>query len=533
MGVGSLEGEALRESRHQLREELYREERHYHLIRAAVVGMFAGALAVAYELSVARAEQIASHFAFRANHVGFLAQATLVLCAAGLGAFATYAVTSRVPESGGSGIPHIKAVLLHLRVIRPVRVIVAKFFGGLAALLTGMSFGREGPTIQMGACVGKIVGDVTKTSRRGRSTLIASGAGAGLAAAFNAPLAGFLFVMEELRREMSALTYGSALVASVCAVGVTRYLVGIRPDFMLPSPGAPPLRILPLIAILGVVCGLGGVLFNKTLLAGLNLRAKLKAPHWSFGAIAGACGGLALLKFPSITGGGHTFAEQLLSGQFQAAHIVLILACVFFGRLLLTSASYSTGLPGGIFAPMLVLGSVLGFLFGHGANALFPHLGFTDAGFATVGMGAFLAASVRSPLTGVVLIVEMTAEYGLLYSLLIAAFTASLTADALKDGPIYDVLMERDLHLSGAEIHPSVEPLLLEILIEPQSRMDGTRVKNLRLPPGAILTTVERDTRQIIPGGSTRLQAGDMVTILVEGDKPELSLKIHEAAKGP
>lgn len=533
MEVGALDGEELRESRHQLREKLYKEERHVHLIRAAIVGVFAGALAVAYELSVARAEQVASSIAFRANHTGFLAQTALVISAAALGAFAAYAVTSRVPESGGSGIPHIKAALLHLRVIRPVRIIIAKFFGGLAALLTGMSFGREGPTVQMGACMGKIVGDVTKTSRRGRSTLIAAGAGAGLAAAFNAPLAGFLFVMEELRREMSALTYGSALVASVCAVGVTRYLVGIRPDFLLPSPGTPPLRILPLIAVLGVVCGFGGVLFNKGLMAGLELRSKLNAPTWSFGLIAGACAGFALLKFPSITGGGHTFTEQLLSSRFDAAHLVLILVLVFFGRLVLTSASYSTGLPGGIFAPMLALGAVLGFLFGHGANALFPHLGFSDAGFATVGMAAFLAASVRSPLTGVVLIVEMTAEYGLLYSLLIAAFTASLVADALKDGPIYDTLMERDLHLGGAEIHPSIEPLLLDVLIEPSSRMDGIRVKNLRLPPGAILTTVERDTRQIIPGGSTRLQAGDMVTILVEGDKPELSLRIHEGAKGP
>jgi len=531
--MGSKEGASIREDRLRVREKLYREERHYLLIRAAVVGLAAGALAVAYELAVTRAEDAASLAARLAQHHGFLSSILLVISASALGAVASYVIAERAPESGGSGIPHIKAALLHLRIIRPVRIIVAKFFGGLAALLTGMSFGREGPTVQMGACVGKIIGDLFKVSRRGRSSLVAAGAGAGLAAAFNAPLAGFLFVMEELRREMSALTYGSALVASVCAVGVTRYLVGLRPTFMLPSPGVPPLHILPIVAILGVVCGFGGVLFNKTLLAGLELRSKLKAPAWAFGAFAGAFGGLALVNFPAITGGGHAFTAQLLSSSFGAPHLLLVLSAVFVGRLLLTSASYSTGLPGGIFAPMLVLGSVLGFIFGMAVHAIAPGVGFSNAGFATMGMAALLASSVRSPLTGVVLIVEMTAEYGLLYSLLIAAFTASLTADALRDGPIYDTLMERDLHMSGAEVHPSVEPLLLDILIEPNSLMDGVRVRNLKLPRGAILTTVDRDTRHIVPGGETVLKSGDMVTILVEGDKPELSLQIHDAAKAP
>jgi CIC family chloride channel protein len=533
MAVSELDGAALRGERLKRREELFREERHLLLLRAAVVGLAAGILAVAYEVAVQRAEWVAALASRTATHSGFFGPPTLILCTAGLGALAAYVVSVKAPEAGGSGIPHIKAALLQLRVVRPIPIIIAKFFGGLAALLTGMSFGREGPTVQMGACVGRLIGDWFKVSRRARSSLLAAGAGAGLAAAFNAPLAGFLFVMEELRREMSAITYGSALVASVCAVGVTRYLVGLRPDFLLPNPGIPPLSILPVIAVLGLLCGLGGVLFNKALLAGLKLRSKLKAPAWVVGAIAGTCAGLALMKFPSITGGGHSFTEQLLSGVFSTPHLLLILCCIFFGRLFLTSLSYSTGLPGGIFAPMLVLGAVLGFIFGMAAHAIAPNIGFSNAGFATIGMAALLASSVRSPLTGVVLIVEMTNEYGLLYSLLIAAFSASLLADALRDGPIYDVLMERDLHLSGAEIHPSEEPLLIDVLIEPESRMDRVRVKNLKLPVGAILTTVERESRKIIPGGSTMLQAGDMVTILVEGDKPELSLQIHEAAKGP
>jgi CIC family chloride channel protein len=533
MNSGRHGSESAREDRLKRREALYRKERHYHLLRAAAVGLLAGALAVAYELAVGFVESTATDAAHAGLRSGFFTCAALVLCAAALGGVASHLIDRYSPESGGSGIPHIKAALLHLRVVRPIRIIVAKFVGGLAALLTGMSFGREGPTVQMGACVGKIVGDLFQVSRRGRSSLLASGAGAGLAAAFNAPLAGFLFVMEELRREMSALTYGSALVASVCAVGVTRYLVGVRSSFVLPDPGVPALRILPLIAILGVVCGFGGVLFNKALMGGLELRAKLKAPAWAVGAVVGGLAAIALLKFPAVTGGGHIFAEQLLSGSYGAPHLLLILTLVFLGRLLLTSASYSTGLPGGIFAPMLVLGSVLGYIFGMAVHLVLPGVVFSNAGFATIGMAALLASSVRSPLTGVVLIVEMTAQYGLLYSVLIAAFSASLTADALRDKPIYDNLMERDLHLNGAEVHASVEPLQLDLLIEPDSKMDGIQVRDLMLPRGAILTTVERDSRYIVPGGETILRSGDMVTILVEGDKPEVNHRIHEEARAP
>ncbi|HEY3781664.1 MAG TPA: H(+)/Cl(-) exchange transporter ClcA [Fimbriimonadaceae bacterium] len=531
MAVEEADSGSRRAKRLHKREQLHREERHIHLIRAGIVGFLAGLLGVAYELAVNRAEFVASTTSQAAHRGGFFSEALLVVSTSLIGGTAAYLIGQYAPESGGSGIPHIKAALIHLRIIRPIHLIVAKFFGGLAAIFAGMSFGREGPTVQMGASIGKLVGDLMKVSRRGRTSLIAAGAGAGLAAAFNAPLAGFLFVMEELRREMSALTYGSALAASVCAVGVTRYLSGMRPSFNLPSPGPAPLSILPLVAILGVTCGIAGVMFNKTLMAGLEIRRVFKIPRWVYGGVAGLVSGLALLHFPEITGGGHTLAENLLRGQLQAGLFLLIL--FYVGKLLLTSASYGTGLPGGIFAPILVLGSLLGFIFGICAHAADPRIPFSNAGFASLGMSALLAGSVRAPLTGVVLIVEMTGEYGLLYSLLIAAFASSLTAEALKDIPIYDALMERDLHMSGAEVHPSSEPLLLEVLIEPQSLMDGVQVKNLKLPTGAILTTVDRDTRQIVPGGSTVLHAGDMVTILVEGDKSDLSLEIHDRAKGP
>lgn len=519
--------------REQRRHDLHRALRRTSLVHAAIVGLIAGFLAVAFQVCVRGAESFSDAIAKTAQVQGPFGAAALILFCIVIGSAAAGLIGRLAPDAGGSGIPHIKAALLHLRIIHPIRLILAKFAGGLAALAIGMSLGREGPTVQMGASVGKLVGDVLRAPRRGRNALLAAGAGAGLAAAFNAPLAGFLFVMEELKREMSALTYGAALIASVCAVAVTRFLIGEHPSFSLANPGGAPLSILPLAAMLGIVAGVAGIAFNKALIGALEFRRIFKVPRWVYGGLAGLASAILLLHLPEVTGGGHALAERLLSAASGFKPSVGMIILLFAGKLLFTAASYGTGLPGGIFAPILVMGSLVGYGFGYVATSVSPGIPFSPPGFATLGMAAMLAGSVRAPLTGVVLIVEMTGEYSLLYSLLVSAFAASLIADALRDEPIYEALMERDLRLSGAEVHPDEEPFLLEILVEPHSTMDGRRVRYLGLPTGSILVTLERGSRHIVPGGATMLSAGDMISVMVEGDKPEISQTIHEMAKAP
>src|SRR5579862_6260828 len=404
--------------RERRRHLLHGVSRRVILLYSAAVGILAGILAVAFQKSVEAAERLSILVGQTVGHSTLLI-AGFAGASAVIAGIASYLVGRFAPEAGGSGIPHIKAALLHLRIIRPIRIIVAKFLGGLAALAVGMSLGREGPTVQMGASVGKLMGVLLKAPKRSRGALVSAGAGAGLAAAFNAPLAGFIFVMEELKREMSALTYGSALIASVCSVGVTRYLEGEHPSFNLPSPGVPPLSVLPYAAILGVVAGVGGVLFNRALMVALDIRQRLKVPRSVYGAVVGFASALVIVYFPYISGGGHGVAETLLSGRFAVQPLVLTLFLIFAGKLVFTAGSYGTGLPGGIFAPILVMGAFLGYAFGVLGHEILPALQFSAVGFATLGMAGVLASSVRAPLTGVVLIVEMTAEYGLLYSLLV------------------------------------------------------------------------------------------------------------------
>jgi CIC family chloride channel protein len=513
--------------RKEERIEQHRHSRRAQIGRAAVVGAIAGLCGVGFQLAVQRAEVfslwIAGHY-----------PAFVVITMTGvIGSLAAWCTGRFAPEAGGSGIPHIKAVLLHVRILRPWHVIAVKLGAGLLALGAGFSLGREGPTVQIGAAVGKLVGDLFRIPKRSYGALIATGAGAGLAAAFNAPLAGFIFVMEELKREMSPLTYGTALVGSVCSVAATRFLLGQSPSFHIPTTHAPALVLLAPIALLGVIAGGAGVLFNRALLGALILRTRFHIPRWAAGLGVGVLSGLLLIYFPEVTGGGHEIASNLLAGQFSSPHLLALALAIFAGKLVFTALSYGTGVPGGIFAPILVMGAFLGFAYGIMAERIMPSVEFGPAGYATIGMASLLAASVRAPLTGVVLIVEMTAEYQLLYALLVGAFMAYATAELLGDEPVYEALLERDLKSSEPVGSEDMEPVFIDFLVEPDSHMDGSRIRELRIPEGALVTGIVRNRKHVVPRGGTQIRAGDMLTATIEGDNLQASAALHEMAKAP
>jgi len=260
-----LEAEAEDALVHERERRHLREHRYVHFVRAAVVGGLAGGLAVLFQWALFYAERLRNSTLVNLHHYPSWGWAVLPAAGAVIGSFVGWLVSRFAPESSGSGIPHVEAVLWGLRPLRGRRVIPVKFAGGVLGIGAGLSLGREGPTVQMGAAIGKFVGDMLHVPRRSQGHLIASGAGAGLAAAFNAPLAGFIFVLEELQREFSPITYGTALIAALTAVMVTRAFTGQLPSFHIHGYPTPPLTALPLIALLGAMCGAVGVLFNRTL----------------------------------------------------------------------------------------------------------------------------------------------------------------------------------------------------------------------------------------------------------------------------
>lgn len=506
-------------ARHALRRgHLVRERRKVQFARAALVGLAAGLLAVGFQRALWLAEQCRSTLLAWLRQFPTWGWLVLPLLAAALGALASWITVRRAPEASGSGIPHVKGVLLHVRALRWRQLLPVKFLAGVLAIGAGFSLGREGPSVQMGAAAGDLIGDVLHAPRRERRHLIACGSGAGLAAAFNAPLAGFIFVIEELQRELSTVTYGTALIAAVVADVLTRACTGQLPSFHVTGYPMPPLSALPLFALLGLAAGVVGVGFNRGLLATLSAFHRWnRLPPWGRAALVGALVGLVGWWMPEALGGGHHTAEALLRGEYNSASLVRFLLPLLAVKMALTLLSYATGVPGGIFAPLLVLGALVGLITGNLSTLAFPALAPTPAAFAVVGMAATFTAIVRAPLTGVVLILEMTNNYGQLLPLLVACLLAYLVAERLRSAPVYEALLEYDLARKGVNTAHS-EPLLLEMVVEPDSPLAGRRVRAAGFPPGCLLVTIRRAGAEIVPSGDTLLEPGDHLTVVISGD---------------
>jgi CIC family chloride channel protein len=498
---------------------LWRERRRRLIFRAVILGTIVGVIAVGFQYILFWAESLNHSLAVLSRENGFLTCILFVILCSFIACGASYLTFKIAPEAAGSGIPHAKGVIAGLYQIRAKRIIFTKIVAGAMAIASGMSLGREGPTVQIGAACGKVMCDLLQVSKRSVSLLIAAGSGAGLAAAFNAPLAGFLFVMEELKREMSSATYATALLTSICAVAVSRLINGQSPSFILSDPGSIPLSATGVVAVLGIAGGIVGVIFNKLILGLINARIKFSIPIYYIAGTVGFVSGILLLFLPEITGGGHFLTQNLLAGHDYKISGGPASFGLMSAKLLFTVFCFISGVPGGIFMPLLVIGSLLGNSIGVLCQPLFPEINNLASIFSMLGMGAVLTGSVRTPLTGCVLIIEMTGEYSLLYPLMVGAFSAYIIAEYLKDTPIYDALLEMDLYKGQSIASHGDEVVTLEFTVEPHSELDKRRLNEIELPGNSLIISVERAGKSFLPRGSSSLAAGDVLTIALEGVK--------------
>jgi chloride channel protein, CIC family len=407
-----------------------------------VVGAASGLLAAFFRLALEQADRFRDavlSWAQGKDLVGVLFIIGLAAAATGL---AAWLVRRHSPYASGSGIPHVEAVVNGELPPAPFRLIPVKFFGGLLAIGTGLALGREGPSVQMGAGIAHLLGVVFRRDWPDCRALLAAGAGAGLATAFNAPIAGAVFVLEELVRRFEPRLMITTLGSSAGAIAVARVLFGDTPDFHVEPLPYPGFGTLPIFLALGVVAGLLGVAYNRTILGTLSAADRLhRLPVELRAALIGAVVGLLAWLAPSLVGGGDPITQRVLAGS----DTLMMVALVFILRFALGAWSYAAGTPGGLFAPMLVLGSQSGLLFGALCNRLFPSVVPHPTAFAVVGMAAFFTAVVRAPVTGIVLVTEMTASFTLLLPMLASCFAAMVVPTLLRDVPIYDVLRERTL----------------------------------------------------------------------------------------
>jgi CIC family chloride channel protein len=381
-------------------------------------------------------------------HATHLVPAWLALPAIGLvgGFIAGWLVEYFAPETSGSGIPQVKAVLARVPMPMDLRVAFIKLVSGILALGSGLSLGREGPTVQTGAALAAQLSRWVPTSPDDRRQLIAAGAGAGLAAAFNAPIAGVLFVVEELLQDVSRLTLGTAILASFIGSVVSRVWGGQSLDIDL-NIAAPQTSFsveeIPFYLILGGLAGLLGALFNQGILLSLNFNFRvlhLGLP-WRVG-LAGLVSGLVVALLPTAFHDNAGLRELLITGEASWE----VAAIAFVAQFIIILVAYGSGAPGGLFAPTLILGAALGYLVGGLEHRLFG-LGMPTT-YALAGMGAFFSAVVRVPVTAIVIVFEMTTDFNLVLPLMIGSVIAYLVGEKIASGSLYERLLEwKGIHL--------------------------------------------------------------------------------------
>lgn len=420
------------------------------LLAGAVTGLVAAAFRYLLEEAGAMREVLII-MAHGHAAAGFL---IVVAGTASAASAAAFLVRRFAPHASGSGIPHVEAVLHGEVRPAPFGLSTVKFVGGILAIGSGLVLGREGPSVQMGASLSLGLARMMRLSWADCRVLLAAGAGAGLATAFNAPIAGAVFVLEELVQRFEHRIAMAALGASASAVTVAHLLLGDAPDFQVAAFSNPGADGWGLFLVLGAVAGLVAVAYNRTILGSLAWAdAARMLPVEGRAALVGGLIGIVAWFAPGLVGGGDNITQQVLSGEAMLA----TLPAIFLLRFALGAASYAAGTPGGLFAPMLVLGSQIGVLFGAAARSV-TGTGLPAELFAVVGMAALFAGVVRAPLTGIVLVVEMTQSANLVLPMVFASFAAMLVTHALRGRPIYEALRERTLRLDERLYGPDKPP---------------------------------------------------------------------------
>lgn len=408
----------------------------FAILEACLIGLVSGLAAVALQEGIGWLGGWRIYAASRFH-------APLILPAIGFsGGFVSGLLIETVaPDAKGSGIPQVKAALAQFPIALNWRVALVKLSSAIAALGTGMSLGRQGPTVQLGAALAAQLSYWFPTAPDHRRQMIAAGAGAGLAAGFAAPIAGVLFIVEELLHDLSGLTLGTAILSSFIGAVVAHVLGGqnlsISFEQVTASTSFSVLEI-PFFVLLGILAGGLGATFNRGLLLSVEFSRRFTALSlpWRIGLAGGVCGGV-IGQLPSIFQD-NTGLRGLLGLGDVGWQLALMAFVVQFG---LTLVAYSSGAPGGLFAPSLVMGAALGNLVGLGQVSLLG-AGIPTT-YALVGMGAFFGAVSRVPVTGIVIIFEITQDFNLVLPLMISSVVAYLTAEQVSQSSIYDLLLRQ------------------------------------------------------------------------------------------
>ena len=403
-------------------------------------------------------------------------------------------MVKKEPMISGSGIPQLEGILGKKIKINWLKVLFYKFFGGILSLSAGLSVGREGPSVQMGGAVGEWFSKVFKRINIEEKFLITSGASAGLSAAFNAPLSGVIFALEEVHKNFSPLVLLSAMASSLAADFVCKQFLGLEPAMSFKNVDVFPLKYYWLLLIMGVFVGISGMIFNKGFL----------------------CAAVVGIMSPILLGGGHDLIISLVNEGFTLKILIIFLLIKF----IFTFVSFGSGAPGGIFFPLLVLGALVGNIFGVIVCNAFGLPSEYIVNFIILAMAGHFAAIVKAPITGIILITEMTGSFEHMLALAFVVIISYLTADILKSEPIYESLLERVLKNNKREaVLQKGNKTLIEVAVFMGSIIEGKYLKEVDWPEDCLLVATKRGDKEIIPKGNTKIEGGDFLVVLVAEDR--------------
>jgi len=506
-----VEGERIKEIMIQRKNMKYRL-----VFQGIIVGLVTGVVIVLNRILINKFSLLFNNFYSWGNKD--LLKAILVI---GILATIGIIVGIMVKHEGmisGSGIPQVKGRVINKLKMNWSRILIYKFIGGFLALSAGLSVGREGPSVQIGASIGEGVGEKSyKNMPVKKEFLITAGASAGLSAAFNSPLSGIIFALEEIHRNFSPLVLLTVMPAAITADFVTKRFLGIEPALTVGVMDALPLNYYWILIILGILTGIMGVIFSKGIYLFQDLYSKFKnIPEEVKIMIPFVLTAIIGLTVPMLLGGGH---ELILHLSLEEKSI-LFLIIIYIIKFLLLLICFGSGVPGGIFLPMLLLGAIIGAIVGSFSIDVFGINSSYIINFIALGMAGYFASVVKAPITGIVLIMEMTGSFNHLLSLSVVVIISYITSELLKNEPIYEVLLERLLKRVGLTKEESdSKKTILEFCIEMGSIGEGKFISEVDWPKGCLLVSIKRGEKEIIPTGNVKLIGGDYIVVLVNVDR--------------
>lgn len=421
-------------------------EHTFVILLAILIGLFGGYGAVVIQYSIHFFQEIFWGGDFNLKTISDIKWYWKILIPAMGGIVVGLVIRFWSKEAKGHGVPEVmEAITLRNGIIRP-RVVLAKLFASSFYIASGGSVGREGPVIQIGSAVGSAIGQLFKVNPARMRTLVACGAASGIAGAFNAPIAGALFAVEIILGDFAVAQFSPIVISSVVATVVSRYYLGDFPAFLIPSYSLEsPLELVNYV-ILGFLAGAVAVLFIKTLYYSEDFFDKLKFSDPLKGAIGGVIIGLIGLFYPEIFGVGYDALDSALKSNmiWKIGIILLVL------KIISTSISLGSGGSGGIFAPSLFLGAMLGAFFGGLVNEIFPTWTAGPGAYALVAMGGVVGAATHGPIAAILIIFELSNDYNIILPLMITTIIATLFAQRLQKESIYTLkLVRRGINIFG------------------------------------------------------------------------------------